>query len=122
MKFNEISKTKFMAHEKNKELLDALNNCAAECNHCATACLEEKDVKMLAKCIKLDIDCTEICQMITSFISRGSVHANHLLEECAEICNACAEECEKHSHMEHCRRCAEVCRVCAEACSHPVAA
>jgi hypothetical protein len=105
-----------MAHEKNQELMNALNNCAAECNHCATACLDEQDVKMLARCIKLDIDCADICQLTASYVARGSEHSNHLLKECAEICEACAEECEKHAHMQHCRKCAEVCRHCAEAC------
>ena len=111
-------KFKIMAHEKNQELLDALNNCAAECNHCATTCLEEQNVKMLARCIKLDIDCADICQLMSSYVARGSEHANHLSKECAEICEACAEECEKHAKngMEHCRKCAEACRRCAEAC------
>jgi hypothetical protein len=108
-----------MAHEKNQELLNALNNCATECNHCATACLDEQDVKMLTKCIKLDIDCADICKLTASLVARGSEHGNHILKECAEICEACAKECEKHSQMEHCRRCAEACRTCAEACSHP---
>lgn|SRR5690349_5824199 len=113
-------KSMIMAHEKNIELIDALNNCATECNHCATACLEEDDAKMLTRCVKLDIDCADICRLTASLIARGSEHANHLLEECAEVCNRCAEECEKHSHMEHCRQCAEACRACAEACSHLV--
>jgi Domain of Unknown Function (DUF326) len=107
-----------MAHENNIELIDALNNCIMECNHCAAACLEEADVKMLTRCIKLDIDCADICSLTASLIARGSEHANHLLEECAEVCGACAEECEKHSQMEHCKQCAEACRACAEACSH----
>jgi adenine-specific DNA methylase len=110
-----------MAHEKNKELLDALNNCAAECNHCATACLDEQDVNMLARCIKLNIDCADICQLTTSYVTRSSEHAHHLLKECAEICEACAEECEKHSHLEHCRVCAEACRRCAEECMQTAA-
>jgi hypothetical protein len=106
-----------MAHEQNKQLLDALNNCAAECNHCTAACLEEQDVAMLTKCIKLDIDCAAICTLTASLIARGSEHGQHLLKECAEVCNACADECEKHSHMAHCKECAEACRSCAEACA-----
>lgn len=109
-----------MSHEKNKELISMLNECAAECNHCTSACLEEQDVKMLAKCIKLEIDCAEICRLATSFLARGSEHAEHILKECAEICEACAKECEKHSHMEHCKKCAEVCRKCAETCQQTV--
>lgn len=107
-----------MAHEQNKELLEALTNCAAECNHCAIACLAEQDSKMLERCIKLDLDCAEICQVAASFVARGSEHMQHLLKECVEICEACAQECEKHAPhgMEHCRQCAEACHRCAEAC------
>ncbi|MES2330729.1 MAG: four-helix bundle copper-binding protein [Bacteroidota bacterium] len=111
-----------MSHKQNQELLDQLNNCAALCNHCATACLEEDDVKMMARCIKLDTDCAEMCRVTASFVARGSEHAPHLLRECAEICAACAEECEKHAGMEHCRECAESCRACAEACASLVEA
>jgi hypothetical protein len=111
-----------MSHEQNQGLIDALTKCAAECCHCAIACLEEQDVKTLARCIKLDIDCAEICKLAISYVARGSEHAQHILDECAEICEACADECEKHSHMEHCRRCAEVCRSCAEQCHSGVAA
>lgn len=108
-----------MAHEQHQQLMDALNDCAAECNHCAAACLDEQDVKMLSRCIKLDIDCAEICSLTAAFIARDSEHAEHLVKECGDICNACAEECEKHAEMgmEHCKTCAEACRVCAEECS-----
>lgn len=109
-----------MAHENYKELIGTLNECISECIHCSTACSEEKDAQMLARCVKLNNDCAEICRTAVSYLSRGSEHAEHLLKECAEICEACATECEKHSHMEHCKRCAEVCRKCAEACHQPV--
>ena len=105
-----------MSHKTNESLITTLNNCAAVCNHCITACLEEDDVKMLANCIKLDIDCAEMCNFTAGLIARGSAHASHLMAECADICNACADECEKHTHMEHCKECAEACRKCAEAC------
>lgn len=105
-----------MTSTQNTQLLPLLAECAAACNLCASACLGEKDVHMLAVCIKLDLDCAQICTVSASFVARGSLHAGHLLKECAEICLQCAEECEKHAHMEHCKRCAEACRKCAEAC------
>lgn len=105
-----------MTTTQNTSLLPLLAECAAACNHCSSACLGEKDVHMLAVCIKLDLDCAEICATTAAFVARGSLHAGHLLKECAEICLQCAEECEKHAHMEHCKRCAEACRKCAEAC------
>jgi hypothetical protein len=110
-----------MSHEENRTLLQMLSECVAECNHCAVACLQETDVKTLERCIRLDLDCSEICQLTAGYVARGSELLNRLLEECAEICNICADECAKHGHhMEHCKRCAEVCRRCAEACSQPV--
>lgn len=105
-----------MSHEKKPELIAALGECAMECSHCVAACLKEEDVKMMERCIRLDLDCAEICQLAARWIARGSEHANHLLKECMEICDACADECEKHSDMEHCRECAEACRNCAEEC------
>lgn len=100
----------------NNSLLSLLAECAAACYHCANSCLGEKDVQMMTACIKLDMDCAQICTTAAGFVSRGSAHASHILKECAEICTQCAQECEKHTHMEHCRHCAEICRRCAEAC------
>lgn len=105
-----------------EELLALLGKCASICSYCATACLEEADVKMLTQCIKLDLDCAEICTASASFLSRGSVHAKHLLRECAEICAACAAECGKHAHMQHCERCSQICKQCADACKQAQAA
>lgn len=102
---------------QNTQLPDMLAGCAAACNHCSTACLGEKDVQMMATCIKLDMDCAQMCTTTAAFVARGSLHAQHLLKECAEICRQCAQECEKHAHMKHCRRCAEACRKCTETCS-----
>lgn len=105
-----------MKHENHKELISILNECAVECNHCATACSEEQEAKMLARCIKLNNDCAEICRLAVSYLSRGSEHADHILNECGEICEACAKECEKHANMGHCKQCAKVCRKCMDAC------
>ncbi len=107
-----------MSHEQHHRIIAALNDCVAECNHCAAACLDEQDVKMLSKCIKLDLDCADICNATASLLSRDSEHGHHLLRECVEVCTKCAEECEKHAAMgmEHCKKCAEACRACADAC------
>ncbi len=101
---------------QNSQLISVLAECADACNNCSTACLEEKDIQKMAACIKLDMDCAQFCAVTAAFISRGSDHAKHLLKECAEICRKCAEECGKHSDMDHCKVCAEACRKCAEAC------
>ena len=109
-----------MTENKNSYLVKILAECAEKCNHCASACLEERDMKLLKDCIKLDLDCADICQLTATLIGRDSPHAEHLLKECVEVCTACATECEKHAHMEHCKVCAETCRTCAELCSQVV--
>ncbi|HLG03593.1 MAG TPA: four-helix bundle copper-binding protein [Bacteroidia bacterium] len=107
-----------MSHIENKKVMDALAQCAAECNHCATACLDEKDIMMLTRCIRLDIDCAEICSLAGGFVARGSESYKRVLKLCAEICEACAKECDTHTHMEHCSRCARACRDCADSCKN----
>lgn len=100
---------------ENASLLTALAECAAACNACIAGCIADKDGKM-SECIKLDLDCAEICSVTAAFVARGSAHASHLLKECAEICAKCAEECSKHTDHDHCMHCAEACRKCAQAC------
>lgn len=102
---------------KDQQLLAVLAECAAACNHCSTSCLQEKDIAMMAECIRRDLDCAQICAVTFAFVSRESDHARHLLKECEEICKKCAEECGKHAHFDHCKECAEACHKCAQACA-----
>lgn len=106
-----------MAHEQYQDLIQTLHECMVECNHCYDACLQEDEVKMLAYCIKLDRECADICAYLEQAITRGTPFIGQLAQVCAEICEACGNECDKHADMhEHCKRCAEACHKCAEAC------
>lgn len=107
--------------EKNQQLINILGTCIAECSHCAISCLQDHDVEKMQRCIRLNLDCAEICQLMMGFVGRNSEHAEHIARECAEIGHACATECEKYTDMEDCKRCAEACRACAEACEAGVA-
>jgi hypothetical protein len=78
-------------------------------------CLNEKDVAMMARCIQLDRECAEACYAAARLMSIGGEHAAAFCNTCAEICEACAEECSKHD-MDHCQSCAEACRECAQEC------
>ena len=110
-------------HTQNQALLDALNACIAACEHCASSCLKEEDVKMMARCISIDRDCADICALTARFVARDSEHAQHVMRECAEICKICGDECEKHAaQMPHCKECAEACRRCEQACRTAMAA
>lgn len=101
--------------------IEACTRCAAACDHCAASCLNEEDVTMMARCIQLDIECSSICKTAALFMHLQSNHANAICQVCADVCTACAEECEKHDN-EHCRKCASVCRECAEECMSMTAA
>ncbi|RFA27940.1 four-helix bundle copper-binding protein [Alkalilimnicola ehrlichii] len=104
-----------MAHDKYRSCIDACYACAAACDHCAAACLQEQDVNMLAECIKLDIDCAEICRLAAGYMARDSAKVSAICKLCAELCDTCAAECEQHEHG-HCKECAQACRRCAEEC------
>lgn len=104
-----------MAHQQYAACIEACYACAAACDHCATACLQEDDVKMMARCIALDMDCAEICRMAAAFMARDSQFAKQICALCAEICEACGDECAKHKH-DHCQECARACKRCADEC------
>lgn len=95
--------------------IDACYACAAACDTCASACLREDDVKMMANCIALDIDCADMCRVAAGFMARGSQLASAICQACAEVCEACADECGKHE-AQHCKDCAAMCRRCAQEC------
>lgn len=95
--------------------IDACNACADACDTCAASCLREDDVKMMSACIALDIDCAALCRLTAGFMARGSELAGYISQTCAEVCQACADECGKHA-MQHCQDCAAACRACADQC------
>jgi class 3 adenylate cyclase len=95
--------------------------CAQACTSCADACLGEDSVANLTQCIRLNLDCADVCAATAAIATRrtGSNEdlIRNMLEVCAGACSKCAEECEKHAGKhEHCRVCAEACRSCEQAC------
>ena len=104
-----------MNHYKFNECIEACNACAVACNYCASSCLQEEDVKMMAHCIALDIDCAQVCALAAAVMARGSEHAKAVCTLCANICEACGAECANHG-MAHCQACAEACTACANEC------
>lgn len=104
-----------MVHEKYRSCIDACYACAVACDHCAVACLGESNPKPMAECIRLDIDCADICRMAAAYMARDSAYAARIRGVCADICEACGTECDRFEHG-HCKECAEACRRCAEEC------
>jgi hypothetical protein len=95
--------------------------CGATCTSCADADLAEPDVQEMVRCIRLCLDCADVCDVTRRIVIRQTEPDPNVLgvviEACAIACGACAAECEKHAHHhEHCRICAEVCRRCERSC------
>ena len=95
--------------------------CALTCTSCADACLAEEQIAELVRCIRLNLDCADVCdatgRVLTRQTSTEPRLARSMLDACAQACHTCAEECERHApHHEHCRVCAEACRRCEQAC------
>ena len=101
--------------------IDALNDCDQACVADAGDDLGEHDVTEMVKCIRLCLDCADICAATARVTSRLTEYDANvirpLLLACVAICKSCGDECEQHAGMhEHCRVCAEACRRCEQVC------
>jgi hypothetical protein len=105
-------------------LIACIEDCfatARACTSCADACLAEDGADALRQCIRLDLDCANVCVMTSTLASTQTGSNPQVLRGaitlCALACRLCAEECEKHApEHAHCRTCAEQCRSCEQAC------
>jgi hypothetical protein len=107
--------------------IDTLNDCAQACAACADDCLSEQMVAELVKCVRLNLDCADVCAATARVVSRQTEYdvnvTRPLVEACVVACRSCGDECERHAGMhEHCRVCAEACRRCEQACQELLSA
>jgi len=100
--------------------IHACVECAQACTACADACVAEHE-RMLDACIRLNLDCADICGATSRILSRqldpdpGVISMT--LQLCAAVCDACAYECSQHGATHtHCDVCAAACRRCQDAC------
>ena len=103
------------------QCIDACYDCTQTCTACADASLGEKSVSDLILCIRLNLDCADLCVATGAIASRRTGNnqgvLRRVIESCAEACRVCGEECARHAKMhEHCRICAEVCQRCFQTC------
>ena len=101
--------------------IDALSDCVEACNADNAADLGEQNVTEMVTCIRLCLDCADICGATAAVIGRLTDYdadvIRPLLDACVAICKSCGDECERHARMhEHCRVCAEACRSCEHVC------
>ena len=101
--------------------IDALSDCAQACAADADADLAEQNLAEMVKCIRLCLDCVDVCTATLGVVSRQTNYdptiTKPLLEACVATCNSCGDECARHAaHYEHCRVCEQACRRCEQAC------
>ena len=113
--------------QKLADCIAACFECAQTYTSCADACLAEEMVADLRNCIRLNLDCADLCATTGNILSRRTgqnlATVKTALEACRTACAECATECRKHEDMhEHCRVCAEACRKCEQACTELLSA
>jgi uncharacterized membrane protein len=101
--------------------IDAVSDCAQACVADTDADLSEHNLAEMVTCIRLCLNCADVCTATAGVISRPAAYdadvAKPLLQACVAICRSCGDECERHAqHHAHCRVCAEACRCCEQAC------
>ncbi len=104
------------------DVISSLHTCVLTCTSCADACLAESMVDELRRCIRLNLDCSDVCHATAELLSRQTEPDWSLISQqlraCATACRVCGDECQRHADMhEHCRICAEACRHCEQMCN-----
>ena len=101
--------------------IDAASDCAQACTADTDADLSEANLAEMVKCIRLCLDCTDVCTVTAAVLSRLAEYdpgaTRPLLEACVATCKSCGDECGRHApHHDHCRVCEQACRRCERAC------
>jgi uncharacterized membrane protein len=110
----------FASADRLSACIHACVECAQTCTACADACLGEQD-RALARCIRINLDCADLCTAASRVLSRQLAPElgviSMTLQLCAAVCDACADECQRHAAMHtHCDVGATACRRCTDAC------
>lgn len=103
-------------NEKMRECIENCQTCHEVCLEMVPHCLEMGGRHAEPEHIRLLLDCAEICQTSANFMLRGSDFHPQTCGVCAEICEACAADCETFTDDPEMQRCAEICRTCAASC------
>jgi hypothetical protein len=71
--------------------------------------LGEEAVRDLAQCIRMNLDCADVCAATGALASRRSgsdeTILKSMLDTCAQACRLCGEECGRHARKhQHCAK------------------
>ncbi len=106
-------------------LMSEVDRCGDQCVACARACvkalyhhcLTAGGAHVAVPHVQLMTDCSEMCTVAANFMTRGSPRHAAVCSLCADLCQACAEDCATLGGMEEsvsaCQECAKSCRAMA---------
>jgi len=81
--------------------IDALTDCAQACTADVDADLDEQDLAEMVTCIRLCLDCVDVCTAAAGVVSRQAEYdanvARPLLEACVAIYKSRGDECERRA-------------------------
>jgi hypothetical protein len=103
------------------ECIEACSVCEFACLACAESSLAESELSQLTDCVRLALDCAEVCLTTRSLVSEAMLAAPRLvqaqLEVCARLCAACEAECALHGEgHDYFALCAYACARCRALC------
>ena len=94
--------------------IEACSRCHQVCLQTAmNFCLSQGGKHVEASHFRLMMNCAMICETSANFMLSGSDYHQRICGVCAEICEACAADCEGLGDMDEC---VETCRSCAASC------
>jgi hypothetical protein len=106
-------------HDVSSDVQQCIQNCLDCHNSClntVTYCLQQGQHHADPAHIVMMLDCAEMCQTSANFMLRHSAFHMRTCDVCAEICKACAADCQKFSDDMQMQSCADMCRRCAQSC------
>lgn len=110
---------KMIFKDVNEEMQACIQNCLQSslvCNQMIQHCLQRGGEHADPDHLKLLQDCAEICTVSAHFMARESEYHRLSCGLCAEVCEACAKDCDSFDNDEMMASCASVCRHCAASC------
>ncbi|MFC0210069.1 four-helix bundle copper-binding protein [Chelativorans intermedius] len=67
--------------------IEKCDSCAQTCTACAEACLAESTVDQLRQCIRLNLDCADICMATGAMASRRTGSNVEVLRAAIQACS-----------------------------------
>lgn len=100
-----------------QECIDNCSLCSRLCLHLIPHCLDMGGDHASSEHISILQVCSIMCDTSAKLMSLDSEFHHDFCRLCAEVCTACAIDCERLSKDDNMMiACAELCRKCAESC------